>query len=307
MALTDGPLAASLGEHFRTRWRTAVGPIPPLASSEGDDLWPPGVAPDIENAPAAIGRTAPAWRTRPEIQEIEALTLEAIAAARQLIYLENQYFTWPIVVEALAARLAEPNGPQVVLVCTGKSPSYFDRLTMDRARSTAIWRLNASDVFKRFHPLAPRTADGRLIIAHAKNMIIDDRLARISSANLNNRSYGFDTEAELAVEAVTDEQKAALALLRNRLAGHWIGHGPEAVAEMTRLKGGLAEALWALDGGRRLQRLTPTWLGPIGEFIADFHIGDPADPADSWRPWGRRQRLIDEARRVREALASTAS
>lgn len=305
MALTDGPLAASLGEHFRTRWRTAVGAISAPPSPEGDDPWPPEAAPDIEEAPAAIARTAPAWRKDPEVREIEALTLEAVAAARRLIYLENQYFTWPLMVEALAARLAEPDGPEVVLVCTLRSPSYFDQATMDRARSTAIWRLNASDVFRRFHPLAPRTDAGRLIIAHAKVMVIDDRLARISSANINNRSHGFDTEAELAIEATTEAHRNALDHLRNRLAGHWIGHPGEEVAEMTRLTGGFAEGLWALDGGKRLRPLTPRRLGLVGEFIADFHIGDPTDPVDSWRPWARRRKLIEEARRVRAELAAT--
>ena len=35
---------------------------------------------------------------------------------------------------------------------------------------------------------------------HAKIMVIDDRLLRVGSSNLNNRSMGFDTECDLAVE-----------------------------------------------------------------------------------------------------------
>jgi len=302
MAMTDGPLARDLGEHFRARWRTAVGAIGPPAAPDGLDPWPEELAADLENVPAAVSRTAPAWRAQPEVQEIEALTLEAIAAARRLIYMENQYFTWPLAVEALAARLAEPEGPEVVLVCTARSPSYFDQITMDRARSTAIWRLTTGDVFGRFHALSPHTADGAIIIAHAKLMIVDDALARISSANLNNRSHGFDTEAELAIEAGTEDEAAAITRLRNRLAGHWIGQPPEAVAEMARLTGSLAQGLWALDSGRRLRPLRPQRLGPVGEFIADFHIGDPTDPADSWRPFARRRQLTEEARALRAAL-----
>jgi hypothetical protein len=38
--------------------------------------------------------------------------LASIKAAKRLIYLENQYLTSPIIVEALAERLAEPTAPR---------------------------------------------------------------------------------------------------------------------------------------------------------------------------------------------------
>jgi phosphatidylserine/phosphatidylglycerophosphate/cardiolipin synthase-like enzyme len=194
-------------------------------------------------------------------------------------------------VEALAARLAEPDGPEVVLVCSERSPSYFDRLTMDRARSTALWRLKSVDAHGRFHAFAPYTDGGRPVIAHAKLMIVDDRLVRVSSANLNNRSHGFDTECELAIEAEAAAERAAVAGLRDRLAGHWIGRSPAAVAEARATAGGLAAALGALDAGQRLRPLSPRRLGLFGEFVAEFHIGDPADVSDAWRPWRRRERF----------------
>jgi phosphatidylserine/phosphatidylglycerophosphate/cardiolipin synthase-like enzyme len=299
MAMVDGPAAADLGAVFRDRWRTAVGDIPEPATVSGDDAWPADIEPDLAGVPLAVARTMPAWRGRPAIREIAALTLAAIAEAKSLIYLENQYFTWTLAVEALARRLAEPHGPEIVLVCTEASPSYFDRITMDRARSTALWRLKSSDVFGRFHALAPRATGGRPVIAHAKLMIVDDRLARISSANLNNRSHGFDTECELVIEADTLEQQATLADLRSHLAGHWVGHAGAEVAEMRRLTGSLAQGLWALDGGRRLRPLESRRLGLMGEFIADFHLGDPTGVADSWRPWRRRDVLVDAARALR--------
>jgi phosphatidylserine/phosphatidylglycerophosphate/cardiolipin synthase-like enzyme len=303
MAMADGPIAAAFGELFRARWRAAVGE-PPLAAPEPPpDLWPPGLVPDLEGASLAVARTSPGWRGRAAVREIAALTLEAIAGARSLIYLENQYFTWPLAVEALAARLAEPAGPEVVLVCTGKSPSYFDRITMDRARSTALWRLKSSDVFGRFHALAPHARGGAPIIAHAKVMVVDDRLARVSSANLNNRSHGFDTECELAIAADRPADRAALAAFRDGLAGHWIDRSAAELAEVRDLSGSFAQGLWALDGGRRLRPLEPRRLGPVGEFIAEFHIGDPTGVSDSLRPFRRRERSLAEARAVRQAFA----
>jgi phosphatidylserine/phosphatidylglycerophosphate/cardiolipin synthase-like enzyme len=303
MAITDGPAAAALGDLFRDRWRAAVGEIADRSSAP-EERWPEGFAPDLAGGVCAIARTFPAWRGREAVREIRSLTLDAIAGAERLIYFENQYFTWPLVVEALAARLAEPEGPEVVLICTAKSPSYFDRITMDRARSTALWRLKSSDVFGRFQALAPFTAGGKRIIAHAKVMGVDDRLLKISSANLNNRSHGFDSEVELALEAETPEDRAALGTVRNRMAAHWIGRSGDELAEMRRLSGSLGEALWALDGGARLRPLEANRLGLVGEFIAEFHIGDPTGVEDSWRPWRRRERLLAEARALRLELAA---
>jgi phosphatidylserine/phosphatidylglycerophosphate/cardiolipin synthase-like enzyme len=299
MAMVDGPVAADLGALFRDRWRGAIGDIPAPVGEPRGDAWPADVEPDLAGVPLAVARTAPAWRGRPAVREIAALTLAAIAEAKSLIYLENQYFTWTLAVEALARRLAEPDGPEIVLVCSEASPSYFDRITMDRARSTALWRLKSSDVFGRFHALAPRAPAGRPVIAHAKLMVVDDRLARVSSANLNNRSHGFDTECGLAIEAETPEHRAVLAALRDHLAGHWVGHTGTEVAEVRRLTGSLAQGLWALDGGRRLRPLEARRLGLMGEFIADFHLGDPTGVGDSWRPWRRRDVLVDAARALR--------
>jgi phosphatidylserine/phosphatidylglycerophosphate/cardiolipin synthase-like enzyme len=304
MAMTDGPAATALGALFRERWGNAVGELPDPAFEVAAATWPEDLVPDIVGGLSAIARTEPTWRDNAEVREIGALALEAIAAAKDLIYLENQYFTWPLAVEALAARLAEPSGPEVVLICSGHSPSYFDRITMDRARSTALWRLKSSDVFGRFHAYAPYAAHGAPIIAHAKVMAIDDRLLRISSANLNNRSHGFDTECELAIEVESEADRAALAAVRDRLAGHWIGKSAQEIAELRPLSGSLAETFWALDGGVRLRPLEARRLGLAGEFVAEFHIGDPIDVEDSWRPLRRRKRLLAQARALRRRLGS---
>ena len=45
--------------------------------------------------------------------------------------------------EALAARLKEEDGPEIVLVSTQHSPSWFDRMTMDRTRILFLKRLKS--------------------------------------------------------------------------------------------------------------------------------------------------------------------
>jgi phosphatidylserine/phosphatidylglycerophosphate/cardiolipin synthase-like enzyme len=199
----------------------------------------------------------------------------------------------------LARRLAEPNGPEVVLISTGRSPSWFDQLTMDRARSIAIWRLEAADIFGRFRAYYPVTTGDSVIIVHSKTTVIDDRLARVGSANLNNRSGGFDTECELAVEASDETQRRNITAFRDRLVGHFMGVTGDAVCKARVERGGLIGAIEALNGAGRLRRLHPHKLTAAGAFIAAYHLGDPSDAQDSWRAGKRRDRIYAEARAMK--------
>ena len=254
----------------------------------------------------AIARTVPRWKRQAEVDEIRQLTLASIARAKDTIYLENQYFTSPLVTEALAARLAEPDGPQVVLISTGHAPSWFDHLTMDRARGAMIWRLRAADIFGRFRAFWPATAKGETIIVHSKTTVIDDRVVRVGSANLNNRSGGFDTECELAVESDDEEVRMAIGAFRDRLVGHFMGVTGDAVAKARAEYGGLVGAVDALNREGRLRPIEPPKVTAFGEFVAHFHLGDPQDPRDSWNPIRRRERLY-EAVRDMQLMGATAA
>jgi len=306
MTLVQGPIAAALGDLARRRWFEAAGErLEPVKA--GDAAWPSSITPDIQGARLAIARTEPRWKMREGADEIAALAIAAIAGARRIIYIENQYFTSPLVAEALAARLAEPDGPEVVLVSTHESASWFDRLTMDRTRSVFIWRLASADVFGRFGVFAPCTAGGASIIVHAKVMVVDDVLAIVGSANLNNRSQGFDTECELALEATSEAERAAIAALRDRLIGHWLGRSADVVEREWERRPGLIAAIGEMNHHARLRPIAPRPLSPLGAFIADFHLGDPMSAADAWAPRRRRRRLYElakvRARTVSEAAA----
>jgi len=301
VAMMDGPPAAALGELFRDRWRRATGevlPAPPIAEPIA---WPEAAEPEFHDIKVGIARTVGAWRSWPEVRETQALTIASIAAARRCIYLENQYFTSPAAAEALASRLAEADGPEVVLISTRHSPHWFDRMTMDRARGDFIRRLQRADQHGRLHIYSPTTANGRIIIVHAKVAIIDDIFVRVGSANMNNRSVGFDTECDVVFEAQSPANRAAVAALRARLVRHWLGcSGPDfetALEEAGGLVGAAIEALRA-DGHDRLTPITPKFLGPLASFIAAFHLGDPVGPADSFRPLLRRRRLAAEVAEV---------
>ena len=304
MMMVDGAAARALGEHVRERWRCSTRRRDELTPppDAGGDPWPDHVPPHLNQVNVSIARTAPPWRDRQPVDELLRLTLASIAAAKEAIYLENQYFTSPVITEALARRLTEPDGPEVVLVSTGFSPSWFDKLAMDNVRVAMLWRLRAADVFHRLRAFYPRTAAGSAIIVHSKVGFFDDRLARVGSANLNNRSFGFDTEIELAVEAKDDEQRIVLSAMRDRLVGHFLGYTGDAVTKARAEHGGsLVRAIDALNREGRLGEIPLKRRNPVAEFVTAYHLGDPSAPADSWRPWRRRERLFDAARAVSDA------
>lgn len=303
MALVDGEPAAILGELFRERWARATGEFLPPPEPSETAAWPATVEPMFTKVTVGLSRTVARWRTDAEVRECEALHLAAIAAAKSCIYMENQYFTSPVIARALAKRLRERRGPEVILVSTEHSPSYFDQMTMDKTRSAFIRELQAADTHGRFKIYSPVTTLGRTIIVHAKLTIIDDVLLRIGSANINNRSLGFDTECDLSIEAPADgpaNQRAEIARMRTRLLAHWLGCAEKVVDAAIRAEGGVAAGLEALrlHGYCRLRPIEAQPLLPLATFIAAYHLGDPSAPGDAWRPWRRKRALEADGRKI---------
>ena len=307
MGVVDGDAAVMLAEVFRERWFRATGETVPIAPETTPPAWPGHLRPDFRNVSAGASRTHARWRGRPEVRETEALHLASIRSARRLVYMENQYFTSPLIAAALAARLREAEGPEVVLISTEHSPSYFDRATMDKTRFGFISHLQAADVHGRFRAFSPVTTLGRTIIVHAKLTIIDDVLLRIGSANINNRSLGFDTECDLCLEMRDVDQARRLAELRTQLTAHWFGCPHERVVEALNAVGGRwAVALDALreQGLVRLRPITPGRVNAVFGFVSKHHVGDPVAASDAWRPWSRRSAL---RRRLADAGLDTSA
>jgi phosphatidylserine/phosphatidylglycerophosphate/cardiolipin synthase-like enzyme len=309
MGVVEGAAAKALGLLFRERWARCTGeelPEPPKTRP----AWPAQVKPQFTQVEVGLSRTHGAWKHHPEVREVERLHLEAIAQARRCIYMENQYFTSPLIAAALAARLREPGGPEVVLIGTEHSPSFFDEATMDRTRVRFIETLKRADKHGRFQAYSPVTTLGRIIIVHAKLAIIDDRLLRIGSANINNRSMGFDTECDLSFEATGRSgtgNRAEITHLRTHLLAHWLGCDDAIVEAAIRKAGGVGSGLETLRNAG-YARLRPIELPPVeglAAVIATYHLGDPFSPSDSWRPWRRKAQSQSAERRGRETVART--
>ncbi|MDP1630907.1 MAG: phospholipase D-like domain-containing protein [Caulobacter sp.] len=296
--MLEGPAARDCAALFADRWSNAGGGrlTPPDPDYTVDSPWPAFISPHLTNQTVSLVRTQPAWRETTEVLEGLKLHLAAIASARRLIYLENQYLTAPTIVEALARRLAEPDGPEIVAIGPAVSPSFFDRLAMDSARIAAIDALEAADRHDRFQAWSARTRADEPIIVHSKVTIIDDDFLRIGSANLNNRSGGLDTECDLAFEArpgaAGDAARRAIAAFRDQLVSHYLGRSLADTQAAIADTDSLAAAVDRLDGSpRRLRPVTIRPLGPIESFISTWSLGDPTSPSDAWRPWLRRRHL----------------
>ena len=300
----DGQAAAALGELARERWRRATGQ-PIAAVHEGkSDPWPRFLTPDVENVAVSISRTQPAYNSNAEVREVEALYLDAFAAARRSIYIEAQYFTSTVLGTALAMRLAESGGPDVVLILPRDAAGWLEQSTMTVLRARLLRQLRSADHFghlRVYYPAVPRLGDG-CINVHAKVLVVDDTLVRIGSSNLSNRSMGLDTECDLSIEAAGDLRiQRTIAHFRHRLLGEHLGVPAEQVAAIVATKHSLIVAVESLRGSERglepLDAEVPTWhdrLLPDGKILdperplAPESLIEPYLPKDDRRLGGRR-------------------
>ncbi|WP_114942865.1 phospholipase D-like domain-containing protein [Microvirga calopogonii] len=229
--VVDGEAAHAIAEVAYGRWKLGTGeelvPAP-----NGTDPWPDGLVPDFRHAPIAIARTYPAWGEQPAANEAAALTLDALSAARETIYIEAQYMTAPYVGDVLERRLADPDGPEVVVVQTHESHGWAEELVMGTNRDRLIRRLRQCDRHGRlrvYYPVIPNGKGGECqVLIHSKLIIVDDVFVRIGSSNLNNRSIGLDSECDAAIEATTEEMRRTIVALRNRLLAEHLDVSPEA-------------------------------------------------------------------------------
>ncbi len=207
--VVEGEVATALGELAAGRWQRATGEsldparLGPANHAGENSPWPENVEAVLREVPVAISRTEAAYQEHPEIREIEFLHLDAIKAAQHFIYVENQYFTSWKIAEALAARLEEQDGPEIVLVLRKHTTSWLEQNTMDALRARLFEQVRAADRHGRlriYYPYMPGL-DECCISLHAKLMIVDDEFMRVGSANISNRSMGLDTECDLALEA----------------------------------------------------------------------------------------------------------
>lgn len=230
-AVVDGDAARALAAIARERWQRATGtPIPAGAPTGG--LWPRGVTPDFERVLVGISRTDVGADGNGNCLQVERLHFDLIDAARQFLYIENQYLTSAPLVSALSRRLEAADGPEIVILLPLNNTGWLEEHTIEVLRFQSLRRLREADRFGRLrvcYPVVPGPEDAAVSV-HSKIVVVDDRVFRVGSSNLTNRSMRLDTECDLTIEAGSAAEQLAIANLRNRLLGEHLGLSPEDVA-----------------------------------------------------------------------------
>jgi phospholipase D1/2 len=245
------------------------------------DTWPSNLEPTLGNVDVGIARTLPELDDRSEVREVEALNLAAIAAARHTIYLENQYLASRRLVDALAARLGEDDGPDIVIVTARRGNNPLERETMDSARHRLIQVLWAADEHRRLGVYWPETDGGAPIYVHSKVLVIDDRLLRVGSSNLNNRSMGFDSECDVAIEADSnssgpDDVRGQITSLRHLLVSEHLGVSVDEFETALAQCRSFLDVIESLRGqGRTLRPFTERTVADEAGPLAENDLMDP--------------------------------
>ncbi len=291
-AMVDGDVARALGELARERWRRATGRrLRMPRDAVAHDPWPAHCEPDIVDIDVAIARTDPAYDGRPQVEEIRALHLDAIASARRSLFAENQYFSSHSIAQAMAARLAEADPPEIVVVGPREESGWLESSTMGVLRARVERDVRAADRHGRFRAYCPTlpSSEPECINVHSKVLVVDDAFATIGSANLSNRSMGFDTECNIAIEARGDARiEAAIAGIRNRLLAEHLGVTPARVADETARRNSVIGAIEALRGGGRTLAPHERELSAEADaMVPDRSVIDPERPIDP-------DRLVDD-------------
>lgn len=253
----QGPAVHDVETSFRERWEDSV----PLTLNPGrrltsflqrEDLAPEPLPPQEPPPPEPEGgfqhvqilRTYPqilpmGYDFAPEGERSVALgNAKAIAQARQLVYVEDQYLWSREIGEHFAKALREQPDLKLIIVLPlvpdqagvlAETPQLYGRkLAMDRILDAA-----GDD---RVAVFGLTNDAGLPIYVHSKACIIDDRWASVGSDNLNRRSWSSDTEIACAVY---DERNAAgpepsdsfAVALRRELVAEHLGCEPAEVPD----------------------------------------------------------------------------
>jgi phosphatidylserine/phosphatidylglycerophosphate/cardiolipin synthase-like enzyme len=212
----QGPAVGAVEAAFRERWDdpalATTNPVR-MARDAADDIELDGHAlpsqlPDPEPAGShavQLLRTYPYRRAgypfAPQGERSVARGyIKAVARARRLIYLEDQYLWSPEVAQVFGDALA--GNPDLRLVAV--VPRHPDQVSLLTRIPQLLGRAHALDAMRkaggdRVAVYSPENEAGTPIYVHAKVCVIDDTWASVGSDNLNMRSWTYDTELACAV------------------------------------------------------------------------------------------------------------
>jgi phosphatidylserine/phosphatidylglycerophosphate/cardiolipin synthase-like enzyme len=294
----EGPAVGMVEASFRERWEdpapVTTNPVR-VARDVSDDLPLDGDAlpPQPADPEPVGGHTVQLLRTYPYKKpgfpfapdgerSVARGYAKAVARARRLIYLEDQYLWSPEVAKVFADALRANPDLRVVAVVPRHpdQASAMTRIPQLLGRSRALATMRAADP-DRVAVYSPENADGTPVYVHAKVCVIDDTWATVGSDNLNMRSWTYDSELSCAV---LDDSGSYGRGLRQALIREHLGREVE-LDDVFDAFAASASTLdrWYADGRAgprppgmvrrygppRLHWATRLWATPLYRFICD--------------------------------------
>ena len=171
----DGPVVAQLQSVFEDNWIQTTGEV-----LQGDDYFP--VIPKAGEQWAQVFRSSSTGGS----ENMQLLFLLSVAAAGESICVESAYFVPDqLTIDTLVA--AKKRGVSVCIIVPGR---HIDEHEV-RAASRARWGdlLQAGVEIYEYQPT----------MIHCKELIVDNLWVSIGSANMDNRSFRLNDEANLNV------------------------------------------------------------------------------------------------------------
>ncbi|MET1754868.1 phospholipase D-like domain-containing protein [Novosphingobium sp. RD2P27] len=311
--IMEGEVAEALGELGRDRWKAAGGGELMPCRAQEESAWPDRVQAEFRDVEIGIARTRAAWGECSQLAEIERLFVSQIASARRFVYAETQYFASRRIAEAISKRLAEPDPPEFVIINPVTADGWLEQVAMDSARAELLRAVKQIDHADRFRIMVPYTTGGSPIYVHAKLMIVDDKMLRIGSANMNNRSLGLDSECDIFIDTARPANAHVgdqITRLRYSLLAEHCGIAEEEVSALLEKYGSMIGMIDALpQRGKHLRHLELPELNEIETVLADGAFLDPERPGEMFEPIKRRglfrrRSLLHKPRRGRKTRAS---
>ncbi len=283
-----GTVARDFGDLCRYRWQRATGSkLQRPHSKDTEASWPACVDVDIESTEVGIAFTYSSYKKYEPAYQIRQSYLEVIEAAKEYIYIENQYLSSHELTEALIKRLQTPEGPEIVMILT-REAGWAEESTMGVLRDRLLEKLAEADMHGRFSVFYPFVADESgnqsQVYVHAKLLISDDRILFAGSANLSNRSMKVDSEVNLVF--AKQEQTSEIKQILHRLLAIHAHCSEERAAEALSRNNSLNNAIKELgrDSLHRLRKLETVTDSLILEKLGDTQLLDPDEPLSpaSW-------------------------
>jgi hypothetical protein len=181
------------------------------------------------------------------------------------------------------------------------SPGWLEQETMDVVRARTLRELRKADHKGRLRVCYPlvRAAREVPVTVHSKVMVVDERFIVAGSANLSNRSMGFDSECDAAIESAGNPAvQARIASVRDRLLAEHLGARPEQVSALLAEGSSFAQIVERLRGSERSLEPLPQDEAYLLSLLPDTDILDPARPVELELI---AQRLVETRRRARLA------